>query len=268
MSLTRPARRLALVLITLALTAAGRSSVSVASSYTENFDNLGTALPNGWGVWTASTATDNGTPFAWSTTNVANNAAATADTYFRNLPGASQTWSSTFSGGDDRALGWRAGSAASRDGSITFTWTNTSSWSFSSLSFDLFTPNSSGTTASFNLEYQIGATGTFSQLVGTVYTTVPTPTAPAVLAVSSISLTALDLTALNDQSGLVTLRLNNNASTGSTFHTVALDNFHYTASTTAIPEPASYGALGGAAALALALARRQRRRERVAGERS
>ena len=43
MSLTRPASRLALVLITLALTAAGRSSVAVATSYTENFDNLGTA---------------------------------------------------------------------------------------------------------------------------------------------------------------------------------------------------------------------------------
>jgi hypothetical protein len=264
MSLTRPARRLALVLITLALTAAGRSAVAVASSYTENFNNLGTALPDGWGVWTSSTATDNGTAFSWPSapvTPTANNAAATADTYFRNLPGAGQTWSSTFSGGDDRALGWRAGSAASRDGSITFTWTNTTGWSFSALSFDLFTPNSTGTAASFNLEYQIGATGTFSQLVGSLYTTVPTPTSPAVLAVSSISLTALDLAVLNDQTGPVTLRLNNiaGAGTGTALHTVALDNFHYAASTAAIPEPASYGALGGAAALALALARRQRR---------
>ena len=261
MSLTRPASRLALVLITLALTAAGRSSVAVATSYTENFDNLGTALPTGWGVWNASTATANGTASAWSSEPAANNAATATNNYFRNLPGASQTWSSTLSTGTDRALGWRASNVESRDGSITFTWTNTTSWNFSSLSFDLFTPNSTGTAASFNLEYQIGATGAFSQLGGTVYTTVSIPTAPAVLAVSSISLTALDLAALNDQSSLVTLRLNNIASTGSTFHTVALDNFHYTASTTAIPEPADYGALGGAAALALTLARRQRRSE-------
>jgi hypothetical protein len=165
------------------------------------------------------------------------------------------------SSGTDRALGWRAGNADSRDGSITFTWTNTAGWSFSALSFDLFTPNSTGTAASFNLEYQIGATGTFSQLVGSLYTTVPTPTAPAVLVVSSISLTALDLAVLNDQTGPVTLRLNNiaGAGTGTALHTVALDNFHYTASTAAIPEPATYGVLGGAAALALAFARRQRR---------
>jgi hypothetical protein len=261
MSLTRPARRLALVLITLALTAAGRSSVSVATSYTENFDSLGTALPEGWGVWNASTTTGNGTPFAWSTANVANNAVASATTYFRNLPGASQNWSTGLSTGTDRALGWRASNVESRDGSITFTWTNTTSWSFSALSFDLFTPNSTGTATSFNLEYQIGATGTFSQLGSTVYTTFPTPTAPAVLEMGSISLTAPELSVLNDQSGPVTLRLNNIASAGSTFHTVALDNFHYTASTTAIPEPANYGAIGGAAVLALALARRQRRSE-------
>lgn len=259
MSLTRPARRLALLFLTLALTAVGWSSVAVISSYTENFDNLGTALPEGWEVWTASGATENGTAFAWSTGNVANNAVASATTHFRNLPGASQTWSSTLASGTDRALGWRAGNTDSRDGSITFTWTNTTSWTFSALSFDLFTPNSTGTVATFNLEYQIGATGTFSQLAGKSYTTIPIPTGGAGLEVSSISLTALDLAALNDQSGLVTLRVNNTASTGSTFQTVALDNFSYTASTTAIPEPTSYGALGGAAVLALALVRRRRR---------
>jgi hypothetical protein len=259
MSLTRPARRLALLFLTLALTAAGRSSVAVTSSYTENFDNLGTELPAGWEVWTASGATENGTAFTWSTGNVANNAVASAATHFRNLPGASQTWSSTLASGTDRALGWRAGNTDSRDGSITFTWTNTTSWTFSALSFDLFTPNSTGTVATFNLEYQIGATGTFSQLAGKSYTTIPIPTGGAELAVSSISLTAFDLADLNDQSGLVTLRLNNTASTGSTFQTVALDNFSYTASTTAIPEPTSYGVLGGAAVLALALVRRRRR---------
>ena len=261
MSLTRPARRLALVLVTLALTAAGRSSVSVATSYTQNFDGLGTALPDGWGVWTASTATDNGSAFTWSTSSVANNAGASASTYFRNLPGASQTWSSALSTGTDRALGWRGDLVAARDGSITFTWTNTTSWTFSALSFDLFTPNDAGTAATFNLEYQIGAKSTFSQLAGKSYTTVPTPTAPAGLAVTAISLTALDLSVLNDQSGQVTLRLNNMASTGTALNTVALDNFHYTASPAAIPEPASYGAFVGAAMLALTLARRQRRSE-------
>ena len=263
MSLTRPTRLLALLFLTLALTAAGRSAVAVTSSYTENFDRLGAALPEGWGLWTASTATANGTAFSWSSlaaTQTANNASATIDTFFRNLPGARQTWGSTLSSGTDRALGWRAGNSDSRDGSITFSWTNTSNWSFSALSFELFTPNATGTAASFSLEYQIGATGTFSQFAGKSYTTVPTPTGAAGLAVTSISLSALELGVLNDQSGLVTLRLNNNANTGTTFQTVALDNFHYTASTSAIPEPSSYGAFGGAAVLALALTRRQPRK--------
>lgn len=261
---TRPARRLALLFLTLALATAGRSAVAVTSSYTENFDSLGTALPEGWGVWTSSTASGNGTAFSWGglpATPTANNAPATVDTYFRNLPGASQTWAPALSSGVDRALGWRANNVESRDGSITFTWTNTSRWTFSELSFDLFTPNSTGTAASFNLEYQIGSAGTFSDLAGKSYTTVPTPTASAGLAVSSIRLTALELSVLNDQSGPVTLRLNNIASAGSAFDTLALDNFHYTASLATIPEPTSYAAFGGAAALALALARRQRRRE-------
>ena len=260
MSLIRPTYCFTLALITLTLTAAGRADVAVTSGYTENFNNLGTALPDGWGVWTDSTTTGNGTPFTWSTANVANDAAASATSYFRNLPGASQSWSAGLSSGSDRALGWRASNVASRDGSITFTWTNTAGWTFSTLSFDLFTSNDTGATATVNLEYQKGATGTFSQLAGTSYTTLANPTAPALLSVTHISLTAMDLNPLNNHSGLVTLRLNNMATTGSSWETLSLDNFNYTATATTIPEPSSYTALGGASVLALALGRRLRRK--------
>jgi hypothetical protein len=260
MSLNRPARHLALLLTALALTSVGRSAVAVASSYTENFDSLGSALPEGWGLWTSSTATGNGTAFAWSTADVANNAAASVTSYFRNLPGASQDWSAALSSGADRALGWRAGNQPSTDGSITFTWSNTTSWTFSDLSFDLFTPNNSGTTAIFNLEYQIGATGTFSQLAEKSYTTVLTPTAPDALMVNSLSLTALQLSVLNDQSGQVTLRINNIATTGTNWESLSLDNFHYNATTATIPEPASCTLMLGAGVLLLALDRRVRRK--------
>jgi hypothetical protein len=259
MSLIRSTYCFTLALITLALTAAGRANVAVASSYTENFNSLGTGLPVGWGVWTDSTTTGNGTPYTWTTTNVANDGGASATSYFRNVPGASQSWSTSLSSGSDRALGWRAGSAASRDGSITLTWNNTAGWTFSTLSFDLFTTSDTGATATFNLEYQIGATGTFSQLAGKSYTTQANPTAPALLSVTHISLTATDLNPINDQSGLVTLRLNNMATTGISWETVALDNFNYTATATSIPEPSSYAGLGGASVLALALCRRLRR---------
>lgn len=262
MVFTSSARRLALLLITFALTTAGRGAVSVATSYTENFDALGTALPDGWEVWTSSTTTGNGAAFSWSSvpaTPTANNAAAATDTFFRNLPGASQSWSAGLSTGSDRALGWRAGNAASRDGSITFTWLNTSGWTFSDLSFDLFTPNSSGTAATFNLEYQIGATGTFTSFVGASYTTVPTPaSSPSALGVTTLQLTAAELSVLNDHSGLVTLRLNT-AATSTTLNTLALDNFHYTAtSATAVPEPATFALFGGLVVLGLALTRRSR----------
>ena len=259
MSLIRPTYCFTLALITLTLASDGRADVAVTSNYTENFNNLGTKLPDGWGVWTDSTTTGNGTPFTWSTANVANDAAASTTSYFRNLPGASQSWSASLSSGSDRALGWRAGNTASRDGSITLTWTNTAGWTFSNLSFDLFTSNDTGATATFNLEYQIGAAGTFSQLAGTSYITLVNPTAPALLSITHFSLTASDLNPLNDQSGLVTLRLNNIATTGSSWETVSLDNFNYTATATNIPEPSSYAALGGASVLALALCRRLRR---------
>ena len=260
MRLSVSSHRLALLLTTLALTTAGRSAdaVSVATSYTETFDALGSGLPAGWNVWTSSTATDNGSAFTWSTAAIANNAAASASSAFRNLPGASQAWTAALADGTDRALGWRAGNAASTDGSITFTWANTAGWTLTSLSLDLFTPNSAGTAATFALEYQIGSGGTFTALAGKSYTTIPVPsTTPSALTVTTLSLTAADLLPLTDQTGQVTLRLNNTATTGTTWNTVALDNFSYTASA-AIPEPAAYAWYGGISALALALLRRRR----------
>ncbi len=257
MALTRSPRLLTLLSLSLALTATGRSAVPVAPSYTESFDTLGAGLPAGWGVWTDSTVTGNGTAFAWNTATVANNAGATATSFFRNLPGSSQAWTSTLSAGSDRALGWRAGTAASRDGSISFTWADTAGWSFSALSFDLFTPNDTGTAATFNLEYQLGAGGSFSLLSGASYTTRATPTAPALLEVTTFHLSAAELRPLNDQAGPVTLRLTT-AATVTTLETVALDNFSYTA-TAAIPEPGSFALLGGAGALGLALVGRRRR---------
>jgi hypothetical protein len=263
MALFFAARRLVFALLTLVLSASGRSAVSVVSTYTENFDALGTALPAGWEVWTASSTTGNGTAFNWSSASAAlisNNAVFADATTFRNVPGASQSWSAGLSAGTDRALGWRAGNAGSRDGSITLTWADTVNWSFSALSFDIFTPNSSGLTATFNLEYRIGETGTFSLLSATTYTTQPVPIAPNLLGVTTWSLTGSELGVLNDQSGPVTLRLNNIATTGTNWNSVALDNFSYTA--TAIPEPATSVVACGLAVIAWVLGRRPRRSEK------
>ncbi|MDI1320429.1 MAG: PEP-CTERM sorting domain-containing protein [bacterium] len=231
------------------------AQVSIVSSYTENFDALGTALPAGWGVWTSSTATGNGTTFTWATAPIANNATAGATNYFRNLPGASQTWTSSLSTGTDRALGWRAGNAASRDGSVTFSLAHTAGYNLTSLSFQLFTPNSIGTAGTFQLQYQLGASGTFTQLASVSYTN---DTAQNPLTVTTITLTSGQLTALNNQSGQVTLRWDNTATSGTAFYSLALDNFSYTA--TAIPEPSTYAAILGVVALAGVLSRRRKPR--------
>ena len=97
--------RFALPLLVLAVAAPqALAQIAIATSYTQNFDSLGTALPSGWGVWTSSTATGNGTAFTWSTAQVANNASFTTGSAFRNLPGASQTWSEGLTTGTDRAV--------------------------------------------------------------------------------------------------------------------------------------------------------------------
>ncbi|MBC8041069.1 MAG: PEP-CTERM sorting domain-containing protein [Opitutaceae bacterium] len=120
------------------------------------------------------------------------------------------------------------------------------------MSFDLFTPNSAGSQATFNLEYQIGSSGTFTQLAGKSYIT---DTAQSPLTVTSITLTGLDLSPLNNQSGQVTLRLNNTATSGTSWNTLALDNFTYTASP--VPEPSTFALLAGTAVLGLAAFRRR-----------
>lgn len=233
-----------------------RAQVVVSSSYLESFNSLGTALPPGWGVWTSSTATGNGTAFSWDPAAIANNAAASAATYFRNVPGASQAWTLGLAAGSDRALGWRAGSSGSRDGSITFSLTDTVGWSLTALSFQLFTPNSSGTAGVFELEYQIGSTATFTSFSPLV--TYTNNVAQSPLVVTTITVNAAQLAPLANQSGQITLRWNNTASTGTSWNTLALDNFSYTAS--AIPEPAASATLAGAAIFTLALWRRKQSR--------
>ena len=249
----KPLRRGLLILTIVALGCLGQAQIAITTGYTQNFDAIGTSLPAGWGVWTNSTSTSNGTAFTWNPAATANNASATATTYFRNLPGASQTWSAGLSSGTDRAIGWRAGDAASRDGSITFSLSNTSGYKLTNLSFQLFTPNNTGTAGTFQLQYQIGGSGTFTQLASVSYTN---NTAQNPLTVTTITLTGTQLAALNNQSGQVTLRWDNAASSGTSWQTLALDNFSYTAA--AIPEPSTYAAILGVVSLTGGLIRRRR----------
>ena len=126
--------------------------------------------------------------------------------------------------------------------------------------FQLFTPNSSGTAGTFQLQYQIGSSGTFTQLASVSYTN---DTAQNPLTVTTITLTSGQLTALNNQSGQVTLRWDNTATSGTAFNALALDNFSYAA--TAIPEPATCAAILGVVTLASAMIRRRRLQSAIDG---
>jgi hypothetical protein len=124
------------------------------------------------------------------------------------------------------------------------------------MSFQLFTPNSTGAIGTYQLQYQIGASGTFSQLGNSTYSN---NTAQNPLIVTSISLTSVELASLNNQSGQVTLRFVNTDTSTSAYQTLAIDNFSYSAS--AIPEPSTYAAIFGSLALAGTIWHRRRQRK-------
>lgn len=240
-------------------TTAALGQVTISSSYTQDFNSIGTGLPAGWEVWTSSTNSGDGVAFTWITTPTANNASYSASSAFRNLPGSSQTWAAGLSAGIDRAIGWRAGSTASRQGSITFKLSNTIGYALTNLRFELFTPNSAGTVAPIELKYQIGADTAFTSFSPAV--TYQSNVAQQPLIVTVFSLDASELSPFSDLAEPITFSFRNTFGSGATaFNTVALDNFSLTA--TAVPEPASYALIGGVIAFfAAILARMIRGRE-------
>lgn len=247
-----------IIAITLWLTPlSGIAQVIISETYTQNFDSLGAGLPAGWAVWTSSQSDGNGTSFSWVSTELSNNAGFSATSAFRNIPGSSQNWTPSLSSGSDRALGWRAGSAASREGSITFTLENTAGYALNELSFQLFTPNSTGASAPIEMMYQIGTGGEFQSFSPKV--TYSTDLAQAPLTVTWLMLSAAQLAPLRDQSSPVTFSFRNTYGPGVTeFDTVALDNFSYSAS--AIPEPSSYALLCASVVLLGSAIMRRRKR--------
>mgnify|MGYP001028196241 CR=1 FL=1 len=249
---------LAAVLITAVFVVTPQVSdaqTTITLHYQQSFDSLGSGLPSGWDVWTDSTAISNGAAAAFSRTLSANNAAFSPDTAFRNVPGASQVWSAARSTGEDRALGWRAGSAVTRDGSITFTLSNSEGYMFSDLHFDIFTVNSSGTTAPLELFYRIGEDNPFTAFSPAL--TYTSNTAQNPLIVTTLSLSAEQLAPLNDRSERITFSFRNTyGSRPTAFNSIAIDNFSYT--TSAIPEPSTYAIACGGLVLICAAVRRIR----------
>jgi len=226
------------------------------TSYAESFDSVGTQIPTGWSVTTSATASTLGTAATFDTTVLAWSSTSTGG--FRNIASANIAFTSNTSsqsGDTNRALGWRPTSPAERNGAVTLQLTNTTGFQNFSLSFDLFTANDVSGAQTYVVEYRVGNTGSFTQ-IGSTYTT-PTTGASTFNSVS-YSFISTDLAAINDQNSAVFLRIRGTASSGSgNLDTIGLDNFSLSYS--AVPEPSTYAALAGLAALGLVAYRRKTR---------
>lgn len=227
--------------------------VLTGSSYVQDFNNLGSGLPDGWTVYSSSTDTALGTVAAF-TAAPTTWASVTSDTSFRNISSdtlATGSNATTQAANPDRAIGFRPQNAATRDGSVVLEIADTLGFAGFSLGVDLFTANNAGSTnQTYNIEFRIGSSGPFS-LLGTYATVSP---------FGSFSFTTggATLASLDNQSQPIQFRIHNSGGgSDSSYDTLGIDNVALGYS--AIPEPSTHAAVVAALALGGAAWCRRRR---------
>jgi hypothetical protein len=253
---------LAIISLSTALTATAQV-VLTGTSYTQNFNAIGSGLPDGWDVRTGATLSTLGTTASFTSTTTTW-AATTLGSDFRNVSSDNisyTTTGATQNANPNRALGWRpVGTNSSevtpgRTGAVTLQLANTTGFQNFTLSVDLFTVNITGTTQTYQLEYRVGDAGNFSVLQ--TYTT-DAASSSSYSNQTTLTANSITLSALNNQSSTVFIRLRGTSTAGSTnLDLIALDNFSLTY--TAVPEPSTYALLTGVAVLAVVVARRRSR---------
>lgn len=252
-------RRLQLLLmcfVALAVQAKAQLVLS-GTSYMQDFDGLVGGLPTGWSVSTSATLSGLGTATTFTSTATDWNTGSGSNA-FRNISAPISSGSQSIS--TDRALGWRPLNAGSRNGAITLTLANTTGFQNFSMSFSLFTGNDVANNQSYAVEYRLGNSGNFTQ-IGSTYTT------GATFNVASYSFNSVTLSALNDQSAPVYIRIRGTTASGTTaLDTIGLDDFSLSyAATTAVPEPSTYAAIAGCTVLAYAAWQRRRQKLALSG---
>ena len=223
------------------------------TSYTQNFDNLGTSLPSDWTVRTGATASSLGTSATFTT---ASSTWANTTGDFKNLASATglSSGSTTLAQNNstNRALGIRqAGSFGDPGASFNFNF-NSTGLTLSSLSVDLQLLSPQGYSTTWSLQYATGASPSS-------WTTFATYSDPGTFGSTTITASSGALSGMSNQNNVWFRAVALSASTGSgSRDTFALDNFNLTFAASAIPEPSSYAAICGAVALAGAIVRRRR----------
>jgi hypothetical protein len=220
------------------------------TSYTQNFDSVGSGLPTGWTVNTNATVSSSGgtnafdtTITSWSNTADRFKNLASSDGLLVGSSAAAQNAST------DRALGIRPSATfGDPSGAFVFTLANTTGFTGFGLSFEFHTLDPvAARTNTWTVDYRIGPTGSFTS-IGTVTDGV----------FGKTNFTGSFGSALNNTNAQVQIRIAAlSASTGSGARdVVAIDDYQLT--WTAIPEPSTVILVG--LGLAGALFMRQRSR--------
>ncbi|MFA6962761.1 MAG: PEP-CTERM sorting domain-containing protein [Opitutaceae bacterium] len=250
-----------MITVALSTTASGQITLT-GTSYTQDFDAIGSGLPTGWSVTTSATASTLGTDATF--TETPSTWASTTDA-FKNIASNNISFgsNSTAQGNDtNRAFGWKPVGANSgevtpfRTGAVTLKLSNTIGYTNFALSLDIFqTYNTSGI-QTYKLEYRIGDSGSFTQ-IGSDYLT--KDASGDFTDYNLTQFTSVSLAALADQSSPVYIRIRGVSTSGSSnLDLIGIDNFSLTYS--AVPEPSTFALLGGASALGLAALHRFRSR--------
>ncbi len=190
------------------------------TSYTQDFNSIGTALPSGWAVETGATASSLGTAATFNT-SAATWSATTGQ--FANFASASIGSGGTQATATDRALGVRqTGSFGDPGASFTFNFNSTGD-TLSAISLDLMMLNVQTRSTTWSVQYATGASPTS-------FTTAGTYADPGAFGTTTFTtFSAGDLLALSNQSSAWIRIVALSASTGSNNRdTFGIDNFSMT----------------------------------------
>lgn len=224
-------RRIALLLSALAIGSVAQAQLTLTgTSYTQNFDNIGTGLPIGWEVDSNATATGKGIGIAYDTTKTNWSNSTTTNGKFRNYAAkGSLPWNETTANqalATNRALGVRQVGTLDSQLAFTLQIANTTGLSNFNLSFNLMSLDStSPRVTTWRVDYGFGAVpSTF---------TAATATGTLTTGGNTFSQSTINVnfgTALNNQTGPVWLRivaLNKTTGSGNRA-TTGIDDFNLT----------------------------------------
>lgn len=228
------------------------------SSYTQDFNGIGSGLPTGWTVSTSATSSAIGTGASFTSAATDWNSASSG-VWFRNTSSSDIAYNSssgTQTANANRALGWRPLTASARNGAVTLEIANTANFTNFEISVTVFQSNDVSGSQNYQWEYRVGSSGDFNA-IGAQFVT--NSTGLTDFQSTGYSFNSSTLAAIADQNDSVYIRFRGLTPAGDSGDrdTIGIDNFSMTYA--AVPEPSTYALLAGVGALGFAFWRRRTR---------